>query len=464
MWFERGMTILHAGFDLSRVPDPTWQHLLYWSNYRFKLFPLDPAASHWYGGYMGVTLVLLAGVGFVAPFVRRQMSGIVSGRAAAICLVAALILVFGYRWSVFQALAFVRAANSGRYLILVSFFLSLLAGIGAATLINKWGRNRIRTFTTLLLLIVLDLGPTTFQQPYLSAGSAKDLFKLPDDLDIETREPSGRIPDFRVFYTSHNVYRLQLVSWLPSAAGLTTFTEMFSEAPLSVEAFSRPLESTLNTLFGELESGEDLKSKENFSPAMLGVYLSNTKHIISYRPETGLVFYLPFPQASPVIVAGKAVGHPFPVKELEDPEILTKFIEILEAMGTADLETGSCDQILLSDFEGVDDLGTNPAVRVLDHRVWNQRVEVDLHVTERCFARLSYAHYPYLRVTVNGRNVEPLRTSDRFIALKLEAGEHNIVLEPYLSPLRKSLLILNICLVAAGALWIYNSRRNRVSG
>jgi hypothetical protein len=133
-------------------------------------------------------------------------------------------------------------------------------------------------------------------------------------------------------------------------------------------------------------------------------------------------------------------------------------------MGTTNLATGSCDQILLSGFEGVEDLGTNPAVRVLDHRVWNQRVEIDLHVTERCFSRLSYAHYPYLRITVDGKDVEPLRTADRFIALKLEAGEHNIVLEPYLSPLRKSLLILNICLVAAGALWICRSRRNRVSG
>jgi hypothetical protein len=292
MWFERGMTILYAGFDISRVPDPTWKHLLYWSNYRFRLFPLDSAASHWYGGYMGATLVVLAGVGFVAPFVRRQMSGIVSGKAAAICLVAALILVFGYRWSVFQSLVFVRAANSGRYLILVSFFLSLLACIGAANLINKWGRNRIRMFTTIFLLIVLDLGPTTFQQPYLSADNAKNLFKLlPDELVVRTRAPSGRIPDFRVFYTNHNIYRLQIVSWLPSAAGLTTFTEMFFEAPQSVKAFSQPLETTLNTLFGELESGEDLTSKENFSPAMLGLYLSNTKHIISYRPETGTVLY-----------------------------------------------------------------------------------------------------------------------------------------------------------------------------
>ena len=108
--------------NTSPLPDPTWKYLLYWFNYRFRLFPLDPAENHRYGGYLGATLVLLAGVGFVG----RQMSGIVSGKGAAICLVAALILVFGYRWSVFQSLVFVRAANSGRYLILVSFFLSLL--------------------------------------------------------------------------------------------------------------------------------------------------------------------------------------------------------------------------------------------------------------------------------------------------------------------------------------------------
>ncbi len=462
IWFERGETVMYWGYDLSGFPDPTWKHLLYWSNYRFKLIPLDPEDNHWYGGYLGISLVMLSLIGVVAPFARRQSANIKSGRAAAICFVAIVLLVAGYRWEGLQYFFFVRAANSGRYLTLVAFFLSLVAGIGAANLIQIWGRTltRARVFTFVLLFILVDLGPTTFQQPYLSAGTADILYKLPAEI-LEKDPASGKIPNSRVFYTTHNVYRHQIISWLPSSARLATFLEMFIEAPLSVKAFSRPLETILNELFGGFKTAEDLTSSENFNAALLGMYLSNTKHIVTYQKETDKVLYWPFNQANPVLVSGKAANRPFPIKDLDEPELLAGFLDILKEMGNTNLATGTCDQILLSDFAGVEDLGTKPAVQVINHQVWNQRVEIDLQTTAACFARLSYAYYPYLRVTVDGNEVEKLKTADRFIALRLGPGRHHIILEPHLSPLRKSLLYLNICLIAAGAVWIYTDRRRR---
>ena len=101
-------------------------------------------------------------------------------------------------------------------------------------------------------------------------------------------------------------------------------------------------------------------------------------------------------------------------------------------------------------------------MEVLEHRVWNQRVELRIRTSSACFARLSYAYYPYLRVTVNGREVAPLRTAGRFIALRLSGGEHQIVLEPVLSPLRRGLLILNLVLLAAAAfVWVRMQRRKQ---
>ncbi|MBB29181.1 MAG: hypothetical protein CME25_09800 [Gemmatimonadetes bacterium] len=465
IWLERGETVMYWGYDISGFPDPTWKHLLFWSNYRFNLFPLNPSENHWYGGYIGVSLTLLALVGLAAPFARRQVPGIVVAKGAAICLLAIVILIFGYRWSVFQSLFFVRAANSGRYLTLLAFFLSLVAGVGAANLISILGRKRTRTgiFTGIFLLIILDLGPTTFQQPYLSEGTADNLYKLPDEVYQEDI-PSNQVPRTRVFYTTHNVYRHQIISWLSASAGLSTFLEMFIEAPLSVKAFSRPLESILNKLFGEFEDAETLTASEDFFAALKGLYLSNTKHIVTYRPEADNVLYWPFPQSTPVMVAGKAIDYHYPIKELEEPEVLVEFIKMLNEMGRTDLSKGSSEQILLTGFEGVEDLGTKPEVQVLDHQVWNQRVEIDLQVTERCFARLAYAYYPYLRVSVNGTEANPISTADRFIALRLGAGRHRIVIEPFLSPLRKLLLILNICLVAGGLVWIFRSKRNRSGG
>ena len=72
MYLERGLTGLHAGFFMSDFPAPTWRHLLLWSNYRFRLFQ---AQDHWYGGYLGVSLVGIALWGLV-KIVRTERNDV----------------------------------------------------------------------------------------------------------------------------------------------------------------------------------------------------------------------------------------------------------------------------------------------------------------------------------------------------------------------------------------------------
>ena len=120
-----------------------------------------------------------------------------------------------------------------------------------------------------------------------------------------------------------------------------------------------------------------------------------------------------------------------------------------------DLRHRRCERILLMEDVGITDLGGSPAVEVLRHQVWPQRVELQLRVSSRCFARLAYAYYPQLRVTADGSEVAPWKTAGRFVALRLEQGTHEIVLEPHLSPLRKLLLLLDAVVLAgfAGGIW-----------
>lgn len=122
-------------------------------------------------------------------------------------------------------------------------------------------------------------------------------------------------------------------------------------------------------------------------------------------------------------------------------------------------ERGTCTRILVRDMEGREHLGTSPEVAVLGHRVWNQRVELDVRVSQDSFAQLSYAFYPYLRVTVDGKEVTPFQTAGRFIALRLDRGDHQIVLTPFLPPLRKGLLTMELILMALVAgVWIRRRR------
>ena len=99
----------------------------------------------------------------------------------------------------------------------------------------------------------------------------------------------------------------------------------------------------------------------------------------------------------------------------------------------------ACERIFIRDKEE-NDLGTEPTAQVLAHVVRHQQVQMKVAISEACYARLSYAYFPHLQITVDGTPVEPLETAGRFIALPLDAGEHDIVIQARLSPLRRGLI------------------------
>ena len=131
---------------------------------------------------------------------------------------------------------------------------------------------------------------------------------------------------------------------------------------------------------------------------------------------------------------------------------------LIEEMGV-NIRRNSCTVILIDDGGSAENLGTDPTVIVTRHHVRNQRVEIDLNVSQRAFARLAYAHYPHLAVYIDGTEVESLRTTGGFVALRLPAGAHSIVLEPQLSALRRVLLLLDLILLVVAAAFWWRSRR-----
>ena len=71
MLLEREATGLHAGIELSGIADPGWLQVFSWSNFRFWLLPTG--VDHWYGGYVGLSLTVLA-VGSLVVLVRSRGS------------------------------------------------------------------------------------------------------------------------------------------------------------------------------------------------------------------------------------------------------------------------------------------------------------------------------------------------------------------------------------------------------
>jgi len=462
MWVERSYTGLYSGFDMSQFPDPTWRQILTWSNYRFTLFPLTQ--THWYGGYLGISILAMAGFALFRSLRPNNTPDSARYRSAAFCLFISVLLIVGYRWPILSSIPFVQGLSSGRYLLFVAFFLCVLVGICCTFLLPDRNKHRARSksVSLLLLALVLDLGPTTFQHPYIDRNIGDNIVALPLKtrytlVNEASQSSSDKIPNYRAFYSTGRAFRARIVSWLPVKTGTPTFMGLYDELPLSTFAFVDPLEKMLNPVLEE-----DNHPNPNGRLLSSGVHLLNTRRAFGLRTQTGgknRIVEWSLPTPSPIVVAPGAIQWEYPESDFRKPESRSRLLGILRAMNV-DITNNTCDVIPLLNHTGETRRGGSPEVELLDHQVELQRVALIARVSEPCFARLSYSYYPFLRVIVNGNPVEPLVTAGRFIALKLDAGVHRIRLEPYLSPLRQSLLILNIVLLFLSGYILYRERHH----
>lgn len=457
MYLERGATQLSLGWSLAAIDGPTLHHLLTWSNYRFRILPLPDSAQHWYGGYLGLSLVVVAVIGIVCALRTRSRKGWPRYFALSVCACLAVLMPFVSSSELLQSLPLISNLSSVRYLLFTAFFLSVAAGVGARFLVGaSLGRDRLRRFVIVLGLVVLDLGPTTFQQPYI-AGLPEPAEPLAD----------GELANYRNCFllSSSNPYnamaRSQLILRTPTARAphpgdLLVQTQFFN-----------PLEQALSQVLPDSLEHIDWASLDTY---VTGFRMLNVRHIYLRHPYSASLDW-----HSPVLVSSRTVSLPpwerqlrdaIPAEETraqietlrQDPkeaDWVDRSIALLWTLShsTIDYASGACANIVLGEGAEAIDLGTDPACTVKEHRVWHTRVRIRLEVTEQCFARLAYGYFPFLRVTVNGREVEPLVTMGRFMALPLDAGEHTIEIEADLSPLRKALWVIVIALLTGWFGW-----------
>ena len=181
----------------------------------------------------------------------------------------------------------------------------------------------------------------------------------------------------------------------------------------------------------------------------------NTRLTYVLDAEKGELIRVVWPYHSPIVVAPEARVFQAGV----DGDRVAVFEQMIREMHV-NVRTHTSQRILLADGEHSEHLGTAPQLELISHQVWNQRVLLNVRVTESCFARLAYAYYPYLGVYVNGERVKPYRTADDFIALKLGTGVHEIELKPHLSPLRRFFLIVDIMILMGVGMWWWRRRKS----
>ena len=189
----------------------------------------------------------------------------------------------------------------------------------------------------------------------------------------------------------------------------------------------------------------------------MGLYLLNTRHMFLYQSDSKNLLHWQLPANTPVVASSSISGwENWKVRHNLTPD---QDIEALIQNMQINTRNHTCERIFLEGAFPREKRVTMPQIEVLEHHVWNQRVVLRLKSTAPCFVRLAYAYYPYLRITLNTPPVEPMQTAGGFIALRLESGEQEVVLEPYLSPLRRTLLIVNALLLLIAVFVLFQCRK-----
>ncbi len=467
IWTERKYTGLSGGFDMSSVPDPTVGQVFGWSNFRFFLLPPDP--FHWYGGYLGLSLAAIAVVGIWCWCRHHKVSSHIPMLAGTIPLLLALLLVFGYRLPLLQAIPFVTALNAGRYLLFVLLFLAFVVGCGAHVLLARNPRLLGgRLCALMVILIVLDLGATTFQQPYRGRKST------PTGFDPEIYEPfseaaeayhsDGKIPNYRIVWLAPRVHPFLAMGRLLYKTDTPTPMAPSGHVLLAVPNFYKPFEKFASELMQDLDSDGFTNL---YKELRAGFALMNTRFTMATQKNDEVMSFEWKPRTE-VLVSPRTSRYPDEQLELQASwmeaslDTLERFpIVWLARNMKIDFERSTCERIYL--LEGEEDLGTAPTVEVLNHTVHNQRVELQTAVSDACFMRLPYAYYPHLTIKVNGFEIPFMQTATHFIAIKLNQGINEIVIEPRLSPLRRILLAVDLVMLCAGAVIIWCSWGRRRS-
>ncbi|MXZ11799.1 MAG: hypothetical protein F4Y79_20460 [Gemmatimonadetes bacterium] len=480
MWFEREHTNMHsfrAGLKapaeqvgLSTLSDPTWRHLLGWSNHRFWLIPPEP--FHWYGGYLGISLCVLAlaSVG-IALFRRNGLRHFASGWA---CLVLSVMVIFAYRLPPFNMLSLVHASNASRYLLFLAFFLALAAGIGTLMLLQHrpgW-LSRNRCFTLLFLFLWIDLFPTTFLHAYQppvdrSSSGFQNIWKVSAPFSER-----GELPNYRVHWLDkdeHLAFRMAFPLFMHE----TPISEAFHPGELRTRStFTDPFLQVARYLAPDLLVAPDQLNANDLVSELLrsGFYLLNTRYVLLSEKKKARQISLNY--NSPIIVSTRLVSYdPETAYQIEltgakldslSVRAISQVLWIIGEMGIRP-QNNSCEHIFVRDREG-SDLGTEPTAQVLAHVVRHQQVQMKVAISEACYARLSYAYFPYLHITVDGTPVEPLETAGRFIALPLDAGEHDIVIQARLSPLRRGLIGFSSVMLLVALALVFIEQKRKSSG
>ncbi len=408
-------------------------------------------------GYLGVTVAAFAVLG--AAHALRQRIPTALG-----LLVAGLYALFTLRSGM---------QYNVKNMNFVVFYAAALGGFAPAMLEHWRGAAAPRAVASrvtvvLLALLVLDLGPSTFQYIFREQVDFKDQMYA----RIRARDANYRTIERQLIYRDTNSD--------PRAA----FDPHMLGSVMPREPLASPfgwVHEAAGLSFGYLvEIGKQLHRElaaNQISPRTLdGLFMSGVKYVtfrdryqyftppLPASPDYALADgLLELREARPLIAAPRLVpastvpGYD-PANEIEgrhyyddqafayDNQDYAKLVvPLLDAMGI-DRHRGTAAAIPVLDRDAAElSSGTTPlTVDIEDYKVDIAHVALHYRASAEAFAQLSFTYFPFLDLRVDGLAVPFSRSAFNFIVLTLPAGEHLITLDARASPLRRNAFLITL--------------------
>jgi hypothetical protein len=312
----------------------------------------------------------------------------------------------------------------------------------------------------MLALLVVDLGPTTFQSVYrenyefkqpmyqrvLAIGEPYKLIER-QVLTFDPQQPPDR------FFDPNKL-------GIPSAYAATqTPLGFFHEGAGRSFGYSAELVKRLH---------RDLNGGRLSEETVTGLYLMGVKYVIFrdryqwftpalppspyYDLEDGI---LRLTHATPLLFSTRVVnvqdipGYPasdlmiegryleaetFDYRDHYYRELVRPLVETMKV----DMTRGVAGALVTRDDRARVDLGSPDTLRadILEFSTTLKRVTVRYQSNQEAFGRVPYTYFPHLRVEVDGQQVEFYRSGMDQILVRLPAGEHTVTVHGLMPPLQ----------------------------
>ena len=400
-----------------------FNHLLVWRAWRTDM----PGAT----AYLGITVVLLAGVGALA-LVRNRLSGL--ERLPVLAMLG------------FLALSLVLRGAHVRDFAFTLLFVSVLAGIGAGALADRFARRSVPA--AILALLLVDLGSTAVQpigrsdKGFLEAAGSYLASQPP------ARFMEGRIEDGLYRYDSG----AGILTWYPAESAGGGHVEMATPAWVYGDMAGLMVEADLRSI-GRLQPEtrdflcllrvERILAATSTSMGMpASVTAAEPEGPLGRVVRTRCAYNLTFSQTLvpadfPPMDPGVRYGDDSLTSRLSE---FLPFVHRLLSEMAVNPDTGIAQRILVPGLKepiAVTSGGSTPsAVATRSYEVTLSRVRVSIESTTEGFVRLSHAWHPRLQVLRNGKPVAVYRDITNCIVVPVSAGMTVIEIAPGAEPAR----------------------------